>query len=106
MKRGAALAGGLLLLVLLRVPGLIGAAWGNAGMLTLRDELIARADLAPGIYPVYGALDETPATARMMQTLRSVAALDRSSPSARWALGRAALAVGDVETAADVLQHD
>ena len=71
MKRGTALAGGLLLLVLLRMPGLIGAAWCNTGMLMLRDELIARADLASGIYPVYGALDETPATARMSSVGRA-----------------------------------
>jgi len=102
MQRWLPLMGALVLL--LRASMLASAAWGNVGMLALRDELMAQADVAPGAYPVYEALDETAATARVMQTLRRAVALDEDSLAARWALGRAALAMGDGEAAADALR--
>jgi tetratricopeptide (TPR) repeat protein len=102
-KRGTALAGAVALLLLLRGPMLVSVVWGNAGMLTLRDELIAQADFAPGTYPVFDVLDDTPATARALQDLRRAAELGGGRLAAQWALGRAALAVGDAETAADAL---
>jgi len=64
---------------------------------------MAQADVAPGAYPVYEALDETAATARVMQTLRRAVALDEDSLAARWALGRVALAMGDGDAAAGAL---
>ena len=41
--------------------------------------------------------------AQAMRYLRRAVALDRDGPAARWGLGRAALAAGDAETAADAL---
>jgi len=101
---GITLVGAVVLLLLLRGPALASAAWGNVGALALRDGLLARGDLTPGIYPVYEVLDETRAVARAMQSLRRAVALDEDNQSARWALGRTALAVGDVKSAANVLR--
>jgi len=94
--------GTLMLLVLLRGPGLASRALSNAGMLVLRDGLMVQTDF-PGAYPAYGALGETPGISGAVQTLRRAVAMDASNLSARWALGRAALAVGDAETAAGAL---
>ena len=102
--RGLALAGVLALLLLLRAPALVGAVWRNVGMLVLRDGLSAQADLLPSVYPVHEVLGESPAGARAMQNLRRALALNGNSLSTQWALGRTALAVGDVATAADVLE--
>lgn len=104
MWRRTALVGALTLLLLMHCSTLAGAALTNAGMLPLRDALIAQVDLPPGTYPVYEALDETPATARAMQILRCAVARDEGSPTAQWALGRAALALGDVKAAAGALR--
>jgi cytochrome c-type biogenesis protein CcmH/NrfG len=104
IRRGTVLVGALALLLLLRGPALMSAMWGNVGMLLLRDGLMTQPDFAPGTYPVYRALAEIPATGRMMQSARRAVALDGDNLSVQWALGRAALAVGDVETAADALR--
>jgi len=101
--RGRALLGALALLLLLRGPALLSMAWGNAGVLALWDSLAAQADFLPGTYPVHGVLDQTPATVRAMRSLRHAAALDGGNLSVQWALGRAALAVGDVGNAVDAL---
>ena len=103
MKRGTALVVALALLLLLRGPALMSAVWTNAGMLTLRDVLLSQVDLAPGTYPVFGALQGDAATVRAMQHFRHAVAFNGNSLAGRWALGRAALAAGDVETAADAL---
>jgi len=97
------LVGILLVLLLLRGPAMMSAIWSNAGMLLLRDELLAHTDLAPGTYPIYGALTEAPTSPRLMQSLRKAVTLDDSHSAAQWALGRTALAIADAETAADVL---
>jgi len=104
MWRGIASAGALVLLLLLCGPALLGAAWSNAGTLALRDGLLAQAGLTPGTYPVYKVLGENPAMPRAIQSLRRAIALNEDSFSARWALGRAALAMGDAETAASILE--
>lgn len=101
--RRMALMGALALLLLLRGPALMSTMWGNAVMLMLHDEFVPQADFAPGTYPVYEVSSEALTTACAMQSLRRAAELEECSLSARWALGRAALAVGDVETAADAL---
>jgi len=79
--RGITLVGAMVLLLLLRGPALASAAWGNVGALALRDGLLARA----------------------MQSLRRAVALDEDDQSIRWALGRAALAMGDAKSATTVL---
>jgi len=94
----------LVLLLLLRGLVLVSAMLVNVGMVMLRDELIGQADFAPGTYQIYEALDETTATTRAMQSIGRAMALDEDSLPARWALGRAALAVGDVGTATDALE--
>ena len=104
MRRGTALVGILALLFLLHGPSLTSAAWTNAGMLSLRDGLLAQTARASGTYPFYAVLNETPATARAMENLRRAANLNKNSLAARWALGRAALALGDGEIAAGVLE--
>ena len=104
MRPGTALVGILALLFLLHGPSLTSAAWTNAGMLPLRDGLLAQADLAPSAYPFYAVLNETPATARAMENLRRAANLNKNSLAARWALGHAALALGDGEIAAGMLE--
>jgi len=80
------------LLVLLSGPTLASATLTNAGMLALRDELMAQDDLDLGTYLLYDALCDDAMTARAMRSLRRAVALDGDSLSARWALGRAALA--------------
>jgi tetratricopeptide (TPR) repeat protein len=104
MQYRVALACTLVLLVLLGGPALMSAAWTNAGMLTLRDALLAQADLASGTYPARGALPAGAPTVQATQYLRRAVALDGDNLAARWALGRTALAVGDVETAAGALK--
>lgn len=104
MWRGTELVGMLALLLLLRGPALTSAAWTNAGMLSLRDALLSRADDVPGNYPLYAVLDETPATDRAMKNLRRAANLNENGLTPRWALGRAALALGDEEVAAGALE--
>jgi tetratricopeptide (TPR) repeat protein len=104
MRRGMALMGVLVLLLLLRGPALMSVVLSSAGMLMLRNGLMAQADFVPSTYPVYQVLDGTSATARTMRSLRYAVALSGDNPSAQWALGRAALAVGDVDTAASVLE--
>jgi protein O-GlcNAc transferase len=95
--------GALALLLLLRGPALMSAVWGNLGMLVLRDALLAQVDVAPGTYAVHGALRGDAAVVRAVQCLRRAMALNGGDPVARWGLGRAALAAGDAETAADAL---
>jgi hypothetical protein len=51
IRQWAVLGGAFVLLLLLRGPALASATWTNAGMLTLRDGLGARADLVPDAYP-------------------------------------------------------
>ncbi len=60
---------------------------GNAGMLALRDALMAQADFASGDYPFYAALDAGESTEHIAQTLRHAVALNPGSLSLRWALG-------------------
>jgi tetratricopeptide (TPR) repeat protein len=98
-----ATVGALALLLLLRGPALLSAAWTNAGMLVLRDARLAQVESVSGAYPVHGALRGDAAAVRAVQCLRRAVALNRADPAARWGLGRAALAVGDAETAADAL---
>lgn len=104
MWRGLALAGALVLLVLLGGPALVSAAWTNAGMLALRDGLLAQRDLAPGVYPVRMGLHGDAGAVRAMRCLGQSVALNKDGLANRWALGRAALAAGDVETAASALR--
>jgi tetratricopeptide (TPR) repeat protein len=99
-----ALLGILVLQLLLHGSALMSAVSSNAGMLMLCNGLMAQADSAPGTYPVYRALDDTSVAARAMRSLRRAIALNGDSLSARWALGRAALAAGDAETAASTLE--
>jgi hypothetical protein len=102
--RRAALVIALAVLLLLRGPALIGTAWGNAGMLLLRDALLSEADLVPGSYPLHGVLPGDGVGAQAMQALSRAVALNRGRVTARWELGRAALAIGDAEAAADALR--
>ena len=103
MQCRTALVGALALLLLLHGPALMSAAWTNAGMLVLRDARLAQVESVSGAYPVHGALRGDAAMAQVMRYLRRAVALDRADPAARWAMGRAALAAGDAETAADAL---
>jgi tetratricopeptide (TPR) repeat protein len=96
--------GALALLLLIHGPALMSAAWTNAGMLVLRDALLAQVDVAPGTYAVHGALRGDAAVVRAMRYLRRAVALNRNGPAARWGLGRAALAAGDAAAAADALE--
>jgi len=91
---------GTLLLVLLRGPAVVSMGWGNSGVLIFRDRLMAQTDFAPNTYPVYGTLVESPAITRAMQGLHRAVAWDKFNLPARWALGRAALAVGERKVAA------
>jgi tetratricopeptide (TPR) repeat protein len=104
MQCRTALVGALALLLLLHGPALMSAAWTNAGMLVLRDALLAQVESVSGAYPVHGALRGDAAIAQAMRYLRRAVALNRDGPAARWGLGRAALAAGDAETAADALE--
>ena len=70
----------------------------------LRDELLLlQADLAPGMYPLYNVLPDDPVIIRTMGYLRQAVTLDGSRLSARWGLGRAALAAGEEQVAANAL---
>ncbi len=97
------MVGTALLLLLLSGPTLASAALTNAGILTLRDGLMAQADLALGVYPHYNVLPDGPTAARAMNRLRWALVLDGDNLPARWTVGRVALALGDAETAADAL---
>ena len=57
MRRRMMLIGALIQLLLLRGRVVVSALWTNAGMLMLRDELLALADRASGTYPAYGAME-------------------------------------------------
>ena len=103
MRRRAWLVGLLILLLLLSGRALAGAALVNVGMLNLRNGLMEVEGLEPATYPFYRALDRSPVAGRAMMSLRHAVALDNNSSSARWALGRAALAAGDGQAAAEVL---
>jgi tetratricopeptide (TPR) repeat protein len=72
-------------------------------MLMMRDALLARLDLAPGTDIFYGALQGDATTVQVVQCLRRAVALNGRDRAARWGLGRAALAAGDAEAAADAL---
>ena len=99
-----ALAGTLALLLLLHGPALMSAVWGNAGMLTLRDALLARAESVPAVYSTFNALEGDAKTIQAVQSFRRAVALDGDNSAARWALGREALATGDAATAVDALE--
>ena len=104
MRRGIVLVVALVLVLLWHGPGLMSAAWGNVGMLALRDGLVAQANVAPGAYPVYAALADAPVAARAIQSLHLAMALDENNLHVRWALGRLALALGDAKTATEALE--
>jgi len=76
------------LLLLSSVPLLASFVMGNAGMLALRDGLVAQGDFIPGDYPFYAALAAGESTEQIAQTLRHAVALNPGSLSLRWALGR------------------
>jgi tetratricopeptide (TPR) repeat protein len=103
MQCRTALVGALALLLLLHGPALMSAAWTNAGMLVLRDARLVQVEPVPGAYPIHGALRGDAVTVQAMQCLRQAVALNGDDLAARWGLGRAALAAGDAETAADAL---
>ena len=104
MQYRIAAVGALALLVLLRGPALMSGAWCNAGMLALRDVLLAQVDPLASTYPVHGALRADAATVRAVQRLGRAVALNRDNLAARWQLGRAAIAAGDARTAYDALE--
>jgi len=104
MRRDTVLVVALVLVLLWHGPGLMSAAWGNVGMLALRDGLVAQANVAPGAYPVYAALADAPVAARAIQSLHLAMALDENNLHVRWALGRLALALGDAKTATEALE--
>lgn len=95
---------GLVVLVLLQSPTLASAAVVNAGMLAMRDGLMESEELEPGGYPRYDVLPTEAAAGTTMKDLRQAVALDGDSLTARWALGRAALAAGDSDAAAGALR--
>ena len=76
----------------------------NAGMLSLRDTLMAQDDLLPENYSVYDVLPEDVDQTRIANSLHQAAMLDPDNLAARWTLGRASLAVGDTKTAVDALE--
>jgi len=88
---------------LLSGPALAANALVNVGALSLRNSLMAQGDFIPEIYPRYDVLPDNASQSRIVERLRRAVDLDSGSYTARWALGRAALAVGDAETAAAVL---
>ena len=92
----------LALLALLRGPALMSAAWGNAGMLALRDALLARVGRLPAVDAGKGMAQGEGAVSLAIQRLRRAVALDQENLVARRALGRAALVAGDAERAADI----
>ena len=105
MGKNRLLRWGLLIgALLLCAPVLASTALGNAGMLALRDGLLAQGDFTPSTYPFYAALVAGESTEHIAQTLRQAVALNPGSSSLRWALGRAALAVGDAKAVADALE--
>ena len=108
IRRWGVAALALLLGLLLRGPALLSRAMGNVGMAALRNALTFEATrpdapLQPGDYPLYDVLPEREARPPVAM-LRRALALDSASPTARWGLGRAALATGDAATAAEALQ--
>ncbi len=98
-----ALACAVGLLLLLRGPGLISVAWRNAGMLMLRDGILAHSRSVSGAEPRPDLLKADSATSQALQNLKRAVDLDSESLQSRWALGRAALTLGDTVTATDAL---
>ncbi len=92
------------ILLLLSGPTLVSVALTNTGMLTLRDGLMAQDDFVPRAYHLYNTLPDSLAIRQAMGHLYQAVALDKSCLPARWALGRAALAVGEAEVAADAMR--
>lgn len=88
---------------LLSGPALAADALVNVGVLSLRNSLMAQGDLVPGIYPRYDVLPDNASQSCIVERLRRAVDLDSGDYTARWALGRAALAAGDAETAAAAL---
>lgn len=105
MRHWAILIVALLVLALPYGSSLASAALVNVGMQTLCNALIeAEKEPRHRTYSLYEDLDGSPAADRAMKVLRHAVDVDVNNPSARWALGRAALAVGDAAAAADVLE--
>jgi len=88
---------------LLSGPALAADALVNVGVLSLRNSLMAQGDLVPEIYPRYDVLPDNASQNCIVERLRRAVDLDSGDYTARWALGRAALAAGDAETAAAAL---
>ena len=88
---------------LLSGPALAANALVNVGALSLRNSLMAQGDFIPEIYPRYDVLPDNASQSRIVERLRRAVDLDSGSYTARWALGRAALAAGDAETAVAAL---
>ncbi len=88
---------------LLSGPALAANALVNVGVLSLRNDLMVQGDFIPKIYPRYDVLPDNASQSHTVERLRRAVDLDSGSYAARWALGRAALAVGDAETAAAAL---
>lgn len=88
---------------LLSGPALAADALVNVGVLSLRNSLMAQGDLVPEIYPRYDVLPDNASQSCIVEHLRRAVDLDSGDYTARWALGRAALAAGDAETAAAAL---
>ena len=107
-KRWLALWIGFLALVLmLHGQAMLASAVGNWGMMGLRDALVLGAGrtgaaIWPGRFPLYQTLPDREAEPALLR-LRQAATMDPGSTAIQWALGRAALAVGDFAAAIDAL---
>ena len=104
MIRKELVSGVVGLLLLLSGPVLLSRMLVNTGLLILSDELTPQKDRTFGVYRYYDLPRDDLGTASALRTLRWAVALDNGSLPARWGLGRVALAVGDVETAANTLR--
>lgn len=90
--------------VLLCGAGIVNAAVTNAAMLMLRDEVHRIAGLTTANYPILGVINQTSRSEQVISLLKKTIERNDHALTARWALGRFLLAVGQETEAADALK--
>jgi tetratricopeptide (TPR) repeat protein len=92
-----------LLMLLLETSNMISHVWLNTGMLFLRNSVLESEGHEIGTYPFYAALEQSPNAPHAIRFLQRATTGDDSLTAAQWALGRASLGVGDVDSATKIL---
>ncbi len=93
----------IFLVILLGMPSILSGVWLNAGMLSLRKSVLEYANDEIVTYPFSTALQQSPEISYALTALLRAVTNNDSLLSARWALGRVWLGIGDVDAATNIL---